>query len=1000
MRFCLQTVCMALALSGLVGCGGDPPDPSKPLAGGAPRASQLVGSWVALTEGGDFVGIDFMKDGKALLSQGPDGGVTTEYTLFEDGRLSFSVVAATGLSMVYSATIAGDQLELKSAKSLISAGGSQRLRRLKSGETLVSALAANREAKARAYQERVAQLGEFLKRPGLVLAVNPPGPGAPPAIALDLGQAGGQAFQGKAWHDDRPPHLDAISGQLSLNQAAATAQVMVQFGQRISPLAAQPSSGGGQITLNVTGTGKDLAIAGKVTYGQGKDFDLELRADPKLHDEVVTRYDAEIARIESLKAPIASLLKDHAVLLGRLDPMDQRQTSPDTADLVLLRDPKNGLYGCLGVTFSGGRGRGELVSSGAAGIVVENDRPKLRIVCPPAREYLLGVTGAGAEKLAGQWGPPGYAQKSARFEVVEALDAAARDAKFEAQRKSLRELGADSVLLGLAFEDSGFGLEMPIPLRLKLTVNPDGGVTGKAHYPSMMTLLSVTGKVAETPIGPRLELSYTADDETPGDKVFFRSIQAGTWRLSRAEGGGTMKLAGYFTGPPVRTAAFVVQSDAARAELRKGLAQAMGSGGRFHLARYVGWQTPGQPPTVLELKLDEASSKVTGRVLTGGRPLGANDKASTYEGDLKDEDGWALLDLQQKTAFGNSTLLSALKLLAIEDQGGVLHLSGAAAGLGRAGGPIPNPPKYDQWLDLIPVGATDAATHAEIDKAIAATEKAKADAVAQVEAQEKAVADAQRVKFMPFVPAFQSKGGAVITTDAGPEMGAVILEAFVDESKSTIAGRGIDLREMPLREFTFQAAVDARGQLALTTSIAKDPYLFQAPNDKGLAGRGVALATLSEADRSRLDALIELGKRLGSAPPMNLTVETLNAKDAKAREVGLPASSLPGVAIFQKRKNDPVAAMFTVQANGAYRWAKEPISLRLKEPAKGKAIYLKGGGATQDLTVVINGVHRATIAAIERLGAAIINLPPDLEVLDLRLEAGGMAQARGVVMLK
>lgn len=239
----------------------------------------------------------------------------------------------------------------------------------------------------------------------------------------------------------------------------------------------------------------------------------------------------------------------------------------------------------------------------------------------------------------------------------------------------------------------------------------------------------------------------------------------------------------------------------------------------------------------------------------------------------------------------------------------------------------------------------------------------------------------------------------MITTDAPAEMSLVLLEAAVDEANATVTGRGIDLREMPLQEITFETGLDNWGNLTVTTSPAKGPYAFANPTEAGATGRGVALAVLSPAERVKIDARIKLGKSLESAAPIDLKVETLDAAEAKAREATLAASDLPGVAIYKARRNDQVAAMFTARSNGRYRWSNEPVMLRLNEPLKGKALYIKGGGPTDGLTVVINGVHRASIASIAQLGAAIIALPPDLEVLEIRLDAGRLAQARGVVLL-
>jgi hypothetical protein len=397
------------SVAGLLGCGGESSSPSSapapaetPLKGkDLSQTSQLVGTWSALTEG-EFDCLEFMKDGKALVGDG-SAGLTVDYSVLDGGRLSLMMPG--GLTAVFGATIAGDQLELNGKASALSSGGTQRFRRLKAGETCADARKAQAKAKADAYQKRVAALSDFLKQPGLVLAFTETGPSTPASIALVVEAAGG-GFSGKAWHDDKPPHLNLISGQLQLNEAANMAQVIISYGQRLAPPAAQPD-GGGQIAMNVEGDGKDLRISAKVTFGGGGPaHEMVLRSDPKLHAEIVKRYEAELARIESLKQPIIKLLKDYAVLRGQLKPMDTRKTEPDTADLTLVRDPKSGQYYCEGVTI-GMRDRGELATKAAAEIVIANDRPWLRILCPPAREYMLAFPDEKANKLAGQWMMPG-----------------------------------------------------------------------------------------------------------------------------------------------------------------------------------------------------------------------------------------------------------------------------------------------------------------------------------------------------------------------------------------------------------------------------------------------------------------------------------------------------------------------------------------------------------------------------------------------------------------
>ena len=523
----------------------------------------------------------------------------------------------------------------------------------------------------------------------------------------------------------------------------------------------------------------------------------------------------------------------------------------------------------------------------------------------------------------------------------------------------------------------------------------------------MDTVMSVNGQLVETAFGPRLQLSYTGADSTPPDQIFLRSVQRSAWSLSPVDGTGPLKLTGYFTGPPVRKTTLMQLGDEAKSRLRKKLVEALRNDGRFYLARFTGWQTSGITPTVVEWKLDEASGKITGKILSGGRALEANENApNSYEGEVKEENGWVLVKLVQVSQLKpNDKFVTSLELRVSEDSSGALYLGGNPTSLGRV---IDEKriseatPKKGYPVGFIPVAAADSTTRAEIDKAIAEKVKAQEDATTKLQAQQKAAEDARRARFAPFAAPFQSKSGAVITADLGPEMSSVILEAGVDTDTSTLRGRGTDLHELPFKDFTFEGNLDGRGQLSLTMSLASTPYVFNAATEKGLTyGRAMALTPLTEDQRAKLSSLIELGKRLATAAPQTLSVEILNTAAAKTREASLQASSIPGVAIYQKRKNDAVAAMFTVQSNGRFRWAKEPLTLRLNEPLKGNGLYIKGGlGPTDNLNVVINGVHTATIAAIERLGAAVVTLPPELEILDINLKAEGTAQARGVVLLK
>ncbi|MBX3356794.1 MAG: hypothetical protein KF745_00040 [Phycisphaeraceae bacterium] len=284
---------------------------------------------------------------------------------------------------------------------------------------------------------------------------------------------------------------------------------------------------------------------------------------------------------------------------------------------------------------------------------------------------------------------------------------------------------------------------------------------------------------------------------------------------------------------------------------------------------------------------------------------------------------------------------------------------------------------------------------------VAQEQAAERRRVAEEEAKQQAEAQ-RRARLTPLIQPFQGESGAVIVSDAGTTMGTVILNAQVDEEKFTVKGDGIDLREMPFREFTFEATIDPRNVLVMKSSIGAAPLEFSRATASGITGNGVSLSSLDAAERQRLDALIATGKKLGSATPAGLNVEVLDANAAKARPADLTLTGIPGTIFYRGRNDARIAGLFAgTVSRSAYTWRQELVCIRLPEPGTCAGLYIRGSGAaTDNLLVVVNGVHRARIEAMPANGAAIISLPPGTEVLDLRFEALGSAQSRGIAMIK
>ena len=272
------------------------------------------------------------------------------------------------------------------------------------------------------------------------------------------------------------------------------------------------------------------------------------------------------------------------------------------------------------------------------------------------------------------------------------------------------------------------------------------------------------------------------------------------------------------------------------------------------------------------------------------------------------------------------------------------------------------------------------------------------------EAAKKKAADARHAQLLAVLKPFQSATGAVITAEAGPNLGTVILDATIDDPKLTVTGHAIDLREMPFKEFTFEGAVDERGAFTYKSSLGGEPVVYGASGEKLASRAGFTISALADADRAKMETIIALGKRLGSAAPASLTVESIEAEAAKTREPQLRLSGLNGSVFYRGRLNASVNPLFAADmaSNKAYAWkGGEVVAVRLNEAVKGTGIFIRGTAApSTEMIVTINGVHKVTVPAIPKLGDVIIALPADLEVFDIRFTANGSVTSRTIGLIK
>lgn len=284
----------------------------------------------------------------------------------------------------------------------------------------------------------------------------------------------------------------------------------------------------------------------------------------------------------------------------------------------------------------------------------------------------------------------------------------------------------------------------------------------------------------------------------------------------------------------------------------------------------------------------------------------------------------------------------------------------------------------------------------EREQAQAAAEAARK---AQAEEAARKAEEARRARLLPLLTPFRVAGGSAIVRESGVLMSRWIESSEVDESAMTVKGAGVDLSEMPFQAFTFEGRISDRGVLSLTLSSDPTALEFGRPDASGLVGAaGVKLAILSEADQARVRAHCELGRKLGTAAGVELSAEVLDAAAAKVRPAELKLEKMMGTVFFRGRSDPRLLDLFTPGPTRTnYAWKAESLYLRLPESTRAKAIFIRGSGAAIDnLLLVINGVHRIRVEAVAAQGAVVVALPPDLDLLDLKFEALGSIQSRGI----
>ena len=283
-----------------------------------------------------------------------------------------------------------------------------------------------------------------------------------------------------------------------------------------------------------------------------------------------------------------------------------------------------------------------------ATVGIVDQKPAVQILSQKRVYRFTDIDTAGG-KLSGAWQMPNNPSgHPAQLAITQAIDAKARDQLFAASKTALQQMNSDTVFHAVINDQYTNGTQPPNPITVTLSASAGGAISGKVEYPLEGCTMTLSGKEVDTPLGPQLQLHYTAGQADPvawGDvAAFINLVQHEMWVLSPSnDASGVMRFSGYAVTNPVPgavpiTLQLIPYTDKDKADIT----QALTSGAHFKL---VHPQVGAVPDTILEFTSDNTTAgKIDGRVSAGGAHLGTA-VGTTFSGEIKDQGGWAELTM-------------------------------------------------------------------------------------------------------------------------------------------------------------------------------------------------------------------------------------------------------------------------------------------------------------------------------------------------------------------
>ncbi len=519
-------------LLGVAGCGGGDSgkagDVSAPLEGReVGKANQLVGTWMRVS-GGEYLGFEFLKDGKVLATLVQGGRTTTlDYSVLDGGRLS--LVASGGGTTVFVTSMSGDLLELTREGAGAGRTATQRFRRVPAGKTLVAAVQEHAAEIAEERNRRYAALETVFAADDLVLVkAGESGPDAVIAVKFDHWQPN---IGGVALMDDnpaksdplRPVRVHPLSGSVDpLDEFTNRIRIRLDVRPATAPAGQQDIQG--QVVLIADGPIDRSTLTGTATFPKNwlGQADFVLKRDAKLHAGPTAKIEEERQATLRALARVSDPLGGRAILAGQKTSLGGG--NPEAITMTIERVGEADHY-TANVTVGT---RASQAATGTLGAVIGQGALYVNLIT--GEQWRLHVDEAG-KVFSGLWRPNTRADFVSSGNVELTLERSWTIAEVTAEREAIERYLTSDLRTPTAF--TGFVTSGPSndqeiwPVWVELQTNADGSAAGRAWLLGQNVGVELTGRLTGG------VLNFQAGRALDGS-ANARSLMSQRWQLGVA----------------------------------------------------------------------------------------------------------------------------------------------------------------------------------------------------------------------------------------------------------------------------------------------------------------------------------------------------------------------------------------------------------------------------------------------------------------------------------